>query len=56
MHEHVAVDPSDPLGIAVVAVGAIATAAAFVLAFRWSLWPGETDPAHPKNTIMREDR
>ena len=55
MTMHHALDPSDPLGIAVIVVGAIGTVWTFVLAFRWTLWPGETDPAHPKNVIMRDD-
>lgn len=57
MHErHVLLDPLDPLGIAVVVLGAIATLVAFGLAFRMTLWPGEADPAHPKCAILREDR
>jgi hypothetical protein len=57
MHEHhVLLDPLDPLGIAVVVLGTIGTIFTFVLAFRMTLWPGETDPDHPKRTILREDR
>lgn len=53
---HVLLDPFDPLGIAVVAAGTIGTIFTFVLAFRMTIWPGETDPDHPKHTILREDR
>jgi hypothetical protein len=56
MHHAHALDPSDPLGIVVVVVGAIGTALTFVLAFRWTFWPGETDPKHPKYVILRDDR
>ena len=57
MHEHhVFFDSSDPIGMAVVVLGAIATAASFVLAFRWTVWPGEREPDHPKRAILREDR
>lgn len=56
MTTHHAVDPSDPIGLAVVVVGSIGTLWAFVLAFRMTLWPGETEPDHPKNVIMRQDR
>ena len=55
MH-HAMIDPGDPLGVAVVIVGAIGTLWTFVLAFRMSIWPGETEPDHPKNVIFREDR
>jgi len=57
MHDHyVLFDPGDPIGIAVVVLGALLTAAAFVLAFRWTLWPGEREADHPKRVILREDR
>ncbi len=55
MH-HGLVDPSDPLGMFVVLAGAAGTLWAFVLAFRLTLWPGETEPDHPKHLILREDR
>jgi hypothetical protein len=57
MHEHqVLLDLGDPLGIVVVALGALGTAVAFGLAFRLTVWPGETRADHPKNVILREDR
>lgn len=46
----------DPLGLAVVVIGAIGTVWTFVLAFRMTLWPGETNPDHPKTLILRDDR
>ncbi len=46
----------DVLGTIVVVVGALATLSAFVLAFRATLWPGETSSDHPKNLIFRDDR
>jgi hypothetical protein len=55
MH-HPMLDLGDPLGVLVVALGAIATAATFVLAFRMTVRPGEDDPEHPKRSILREDR
>ena len=54
-HDHVFLNFADPVGVAVVVVGAIATAIAFVLAFRMTVRPGETEADHPKNTILRED-
>ena len=57
MHEHaVLFDPSDPIGAIIVVLGAIATALAFALAFRATVWPGETELDHPKRAILREDR
>jgi hypothetical protein len=55
MH-HSLIDPSDPLGLLVVALGTIATAIAFVLAFRMTFWPGENEPDHVKRSILEEDR
>lgn len=49
-------DPHDPLGVAVIVLGAVMTAAAFVFAVRATLWPGETQSDHPKYAILREDR
>jgi hypothetical protein len=54
MHEH-AMNFADPVGIAIVVGGVIATVASFVLAFRMMIWPGETSPDHPKFEIFRED-
>ena len=55
MHAQVLVT-SDPLGSAVVIIGALATAWSFVLAFRFTLWPREDSPNHPKHLILRGDR
>ena len=49
-------DPHDPLGVAVIVLGAVLTAAAFVFAVRATFWPGETRSDHPKYAILREDR
>jgi hypothetical protein len=46
----------DAAGTVVVIAGALVTLLAFVLAFRATLWPGETAADHPKNIILREDR
>jgi hypothetical protein len=46
----------DMLGTMVVGAGVIATIFVFVLAFRATLWPGETAPDHPKYLIFRDDR
>jgi hypothetical protein len=46
----------DPLGTVVVVAGALATLLTFGLAFRATLWPGETAPDHPKNVIFRDGR
>lgn len=55
MHAHM-MNAADPLGTAIVIGGVIATVAAFVLAFRLMIWPGETSADHPKLEIFREDR
>jgi hypothetical protein len=56
-HEHhLFWNGSDPLGSAIVVAGAIATVAAFAIAIRATLWPGERDPDHPKHRILRDDR
>jgi hypothetical protein len=46
----------DLLGTVVVIAGMLATLAAFVFAFRATLWPGETAPDHPKRSILEDDR
>jgi hypothetical protein len=46
----------DLLGTVVVVTGALATAFAFALAFRATLWPGETAAGHPKRIILEDDR
>lgn len=54
-HDQLLLNLGDPFGLTVVIVGAIATAIAFVLAFRMTVHPGETDAEHPKYRILRED-
>jgi hypothetical protein len=46
----------DLFGFVVVAAGALATAASFFLAARATFRPGEREPGHPKNLILRDDR
>jgi site-specific recombinase len=46
----------DPLGTAVVLIGAVATVFSFVLAFRFTVRPREDSPDHPKRLILRKDR
>ena len=45
----------DPIGSLVVFVGVIVTLWTIVFAIRVSIWPGETDPRHPKYLILRDD-
>jgi hypothetical protein len=47
---------ADPLGVACVIVGAIATVWTFYLAIRMTIAPGEEQLDHPKYAILREDR
>ena len=49
-------DGADPIGIAIVVVGAIATVWTFYLAVRMTIVPGEEQLDHPKLAILREDR
>ena len=44
------------LQIAVIAIGAIVTAFTIVMSIYWCIRPGETDPNHPKRSILRNDR
>ncbi len=46
----------DLLGTLVVLVGVVATAVAFVIAFRTTIRPGETASDHPKYSIFKDDR
>lgn len=46
----------DPAGLAIVIAGIIVTVFTIVAAIRASLCPGETDPLHPKHSILRHDR
>ncbi len=49
-------NPHDLAGLVVVIVGAIATAAAFALAIKVTIWPGERAADHPKRIVLRDDR
>jgi hypothetical protein len=49
-------DLHDPLGVIIVLAGTIGTAWTFLLAARFTLWPGEDEPDHPKRGILRDDR
>lgn len=44
------------IGWAIVAVGTVVTLWSIAAAIYWSVCPGETDPAHPKYSILRSDR
>ena len=46
----------DVFGWVVVAAGALATIWTISLFIYWVFRPGETDPSHPKNMILKEDR
>jgi hypothetical protein len=46
----------DVLGWTVIACGAIATAFTILISIYWVIRPGERDPAHPKNLVLRDDR
>ena len=46
----------DPVGMAIVVLGAVFTVWAIVFAVRASIAPGERDPNHPKFLIFKEDR
>ena len=46
----------DPVGAAILILGALVTIASFVLAIKFTLWPGESDAGHPKYLILRDDR
>ncbi len=46
----------DVLGTLVVIAGTIATVYAFVVAVRTTFRPGEIEPSHPKQLILKDDR
>lgn len=46
----------DVLGWIVVIAGSLATLWTIAAAVYWMLRPGETDPEHPKNLILKDDR
>lgn len=46
----------DVAGEIVLAAGVVVTFLAFALAFRTTLFPGESSPDHPKRSILRKDR
>ena len=53
---HMTPPGSDPIGYAIVIVGAIATLWTIVFSVRALVWPGEENPDHPKYSIFREGR
>ncbi len=48
--------PHDPIGWTIAIVGAIVTVWTIVISIYWMIRPGENDPHHPKNAILRSDR
>ncbi len=56
MEQHEIWNAADPFGIAIVVAGAIVTVWAYVFTARCLESPGETDPNHPKYSILAEDR
>jgi len=44
------------IGWIVVIVGVAATLWTFAAAIYWTIWPGESEPEHPKRMILRRDR
>lgn len=49
-------NPHDIVGWAIVVLGVITTATAFVLAVAAMIAPGETEQSHPKFLIFKADR
>jgi hypothetical protein len=47
---------ADPIGMAIVIGGTIATVWTFYLGVRMTIVPGEEQLDHPKHAILREDR
>lgn len=46
----------DPIGFAIVVVGAIVTLWTILFAIYASVRPGESDPGHAKYLILKDDR
>ncbi|MBV8639377.1 MAG: hypothetical protein JO322_14955 [Candidatus Eremiobacteraeota bacterium] len=46
----------DILGWIVVIVGTLATIWTIAATVYWTIRPGETNPDHPKNLILKDDR
>lgn len=44
------------IGWIIVIAGTLATLWSIAAAIYWTVNPGETDPAHPKYSILRSDR
>lgn len=44
------------IGWAIVLAGTVATLWSVAAAIYWTVRPGETDPRHPKYSILRNDR
>jgi hypothetical protein len=56
MEQHTIWNPGDPLGMAIVVAGAILTVWAYYFTARCLQSPGESNPDHPKYSILRDDR
>ena len=48
--------PGDWVGWIVIAVGTLATIWTIGASLYWTFLPGEREPEHPKNLILRDDR
>jgi len=46
----------DPIGSAIVIIGAATTLWTIFVAIYWTIRPGETEVDHPKRLILRADR
>jgi hypothetical protein len=44
------------VGTAIIVIGTLGTLVTLILAFRATLWPGESAPDHPKRIILKDDR
>jgi hypothetical protein len=47
---------ADPLGWIIAIAGAVVTLWTILFAVRAMVSPGETDPSHPKQLILKDDR
>lgn len=53
---HMQTPGHDVLGWVAIAAGCATTIWTIAIALYWTIRPGETDPEHPKRTILRSDR
>jgi hypothetical protein len=56
MNMNMAPRGNDPIGWIIVAAGTIVTVWTIAAAVYWTLRPGETDPDHPKNMVLKDNR